>query len=76
MEAEGHVMKEILKETGFIFSLFFPLSPGMRLVYMHDDSENLTDGFTLQLSDGKHKVLRTILVKVIPVNDEKPMLSK
>ncbi|KAH1168907.1 hypothetical protein KIL84_013497, partial [Mauremys mutica] len=52
------------------------LKNGMRLVYMHDDSENLTDGFTLQLSDGKHKVLRTILVKVIPVNDEKPMLSK
>ncbi|XP_053888402.1 FRAS1-related extracellular matrix protein 1 isoform X1 [Malaclemys terrapin pileata] len=52
------------------------LKNGMRLVYMHDDSENLIDGFTLQLSDGKHKVLRTILVKVIPVNDEKPMLSK
>nr|XP_014426327.1 FRAS1-related extracellular matrix protein 1 isoform X2 [Pelodiscus sinensis] len=52
------------------------LKNGLRLVYMHDDSENLTDGFTLQLSDGKHKVLRTILVKVIPVNDEKPMLSK
>ncbi|XP_074851018.1 FRAS1-related extracellular matrix protein 1 isoform X3 [Carettochelys insculpta] len=52
------------------------LKKGMRLVYMHDDSENLTDDFTLQLSDGKHKVFRTILVKVIPVNDEKPMLSK
>uniref|UniRef100_A0A7M4DYN3 FRAS1-related extracellular matrix protein 1 n=1 Tax=Crocodylus porosus TaxID=8502 RepID=A0A7M4DYN3_CROPO len=52
------------------------LKNGMRLIYMHDDSETLADGFTIQLSDGKHKVLRTISVKVIPVNDEKPMLSK
>uniref|UniRef100_A0A8D0GZ23 FRAS1-related extracellular matrix protein N-terminal domain-containing protein n=1 Tax=Sphenodon punctatus TaxID=8508 RepID=A0A8D0GZ23_SPHPU len=52
------------------------LKDGMRLMYMHDDSESLADGFTIQLSDGKHKVLRTISVKVIPVNDEKPVLSK
>lgn len=48
----------------------------MKLMYMHDDSENLNDSFKIQLSDGKHKVLRTISVKVIPVNDEKPVLSK
>ncbi|KAM8793121.1 FRAS1-related extracellular matrix protein 1 [Eudromia elegans] len=52
------------------------LMNGRRLIYMHDDSENLTDNFTIQLSDGKHKVLRTISVEVIPVNDEKPVLSK
>nr|XP_009677125.1 PREDICTED: FRAS1-related extracellular matrix protein 1-like isoform X1 [Struthio camelus australis] len=52
------------------------LMNGMKLMYMHDDSENLTDSFTIQLSDGKHKVLRTISVKVTPVNDEKPVLSK
>ncbi|XP_009932773.2 FRAS1-related extracellular matrix protein 1 isoform X3 [Opisthocomus hoazin] len=52
------------------------LKQGMKLMYMHDNSENLTDSFKIQLSDGKHKVLRTISVKVIPVNDEKPVLSK
>uniref|UniRef100_A0A669QDU3 FRAS1-related extracellular matrix protein 1 n=1 Tax=Phasianus colchicus TaxID=9054 RepID=A0A669QDU3_PHACC len=52
------------------------LKNGMKLMYMHDDSENLNDSFKIQLSDGKHKVLRTISVKVIPVNDEKPVLSK
>ncbi|XP_038026305.2 FRAS1-related extracellular matrix protein 1 isoform X6 [Anas platyrhynchos] len=52
------------------------LKNGMKLMYMHDNSENLTDSFKIQLSDGKHKVLRTIFVKVIPVNDEKPVLSK
>lgn len=48
----------------------------MKLMYMHDNSENLTDSFKIQLSDGKHEVLRTISVKVIPINDEKPVLSK
>ncbi|XP_010158210.1 PREDICTED: FRAS1-related extracellular matrix protein 1 [Eurypyga helias] len=52
------------------------LKNGMKLMYMHDNSENLTDSFKIQLSDGKHEVFRTISVKVIPVNDEKPVLSK
>ncbi|TRZ17332.1 hypothetical protein HGM15179_009781 [Zosterops borbonicus] len=52
------------------------LRSGMNLTYMHDNSENLADSFKIQLSDGKHEVLRTISVKVIPVNDEKPVLSK
>ncbi|XP_061486151.1 FRAS1-related extracellular matrix protein 1 isoform X3 [Rhineura floridana] len=52
------------------------LKNGMRLMYMHDDSDSLADGFSIQLSDGKHKVSKTISVEVIPVNDEKPVLSK
>nr|XP_019594742.1 PREDICTED: FRAS1-related extracellular matrix protein 1 isoform X1 [Rhinolophus sinicus]XP_019594743.1 PREDICTED: FRAS1-related extracellular matrix protein 1 isoform X1 [Rhinolophus sinicus]XP_019594744.1 PREDICTED: FRAS1-related extracellular matrix protein 1 isoform X1 [Rhinolophus sinicus]XP_019594745.1 PREDICTED: FRAS1-related extracellular matrix protein 1 isoform X1 [Rhinolophus sinicus] len=52
------------------------LKNGMRLLYIHDDSESLADGFTIQLSDGKHKILKTISVEVTPVNDEKPMLIK
>ncbi|KAL8203136.1 UNVERIFIED_CONTAM: hypothetical protein K2H54_041414 [Gekko kuhli] len=49
---------------------------GMRLMYIHDDSDSLADAFAIQLSDGKHKVSKTISVEVIPVNDEKPVLSK
>uniref|UniRef100_F7I8I1 FRAS1-related extracellular matrix protein 1 n=1 Tax=Callithrix jacchus TaxID=9483 RepID=F7I8I1_CALJA len=52
------------------------LKTGMRLTYVHDDSESLADDFTIQLSDGKHKTLKTISVQITPVNDEKPMLSK
>ncbi|XP_036116823.1 FRAS1-related extracellular matrix protein 1 [Molossus molossus] len=52
------------------------LKNGMRLMYVHDDSENLADDFTIQLSDGKHKILKTISVEVTPVNDEKPVLTK
>ncbi|XP_056661330.1 FRAS1-related extracellular matrix protein 1 isoform X2 [Monodelphis domestica] len=52
------------------------LETGMKLTYIHDDSESLADDFTIQLSDGKHKVLRTISIKILPVNDEKPVLTK
>nr|XP_006208344.2 LOW QUALITY PROTEIN: FRAS1-related extracellular matrix protein 1 [Vicugna pacos] len=52
------------------------LKNGMRLVYVHDDSESLTDDFTIQLSDGKHRILKTISVEITPVNDEKPMLRR
>ncbi|KAM4807956.1 FRAS1-related extracellular matrix protein 1 [Rhinophrynus dorsalis] len=52
------------------------LKNGMKLIYMHDNSENLADSFTIKLSDGKHEVKRTIFVNVIAVNDEKPVLTK
>ncbi|XP_036593361.1 FRAS1-related extracellular matrix protein 1 [Trichosurus vulpecula] len=52
------------------------LKTGMKLMYIHDDSESLADDFTIQLSDGKHKILRTISIKILPVNDENPVLAK
>ncbi|XP_029409785.1 FRAS1-related extracellular matrix protein 1 isoform X2 [Nannospalax galili] len=52
------------------------LKTGMKLVYVHDDSESPADVFVIQLSDGKHKILKTISVNITPVNDEKPRLRK
>uniref|UniRef100_H0X5Q1 FRAS1-related extracellular matrix protein 1 n=1 Tax=Otolemur garnettii TaxID=30611 RepID=H0X5Q1_OTOGA len=52
------------------------LKTGMKLTYVHDDSESLADDFTIQLSDGKHKIFKTISVEITPVNDEKPKLTK
>lgn len=46
------------------------------MTYVHDGTESLVDDFKIQLSDGKHKILKTISVEVTPVNDEKPTLSK
>ncbi|XP_060055572.1 FRAS1-related extracellular matrix protein 1 isoform X2 [Erinaceus europaeus] len=65
------------KKQGLVHS--FPmelLNNGMSLVYVHDNSESLADDFMIQLSDGKHKLLKTISVEITPVNDEKPMLKK
>lgn len=49
---------------------------GMKIVYVHDDTETLQDSFTMQLTDGKHSVRGTAWVRILPVNDEKPQLIK
>ncbi|KAA8582572.1 hypothetical protein FQN60_006243 [Etheostoma spectabile] len=52
------------------------LSNGMDLMYMHDDSENMEDSFTIQLTDGRHQIQRQVMVKVLPVNDEEPRVIR
>lgn len=53
-----------------------PPSAGMKIVYMHDDTETLKDAVTLRLTDGVHTVEGTAQVTVLPVNDEEPRLLK
>uniref|UniRef100_A0A671UBT3 Fras1 related extracellular matrix 1a n=1 Tax=Sparus aurata TaxID=8175 RepID=A0A671UBT3_SPAAU len=52
------------------------LTNGMDLMYMHDDSENTEDSFTIQLTDGRHHIHRQVTVKVVPVNDEEPRVIR
>uniref|UniRef100_A0A3Q3W4V2 C-type lectin domain-containing protein n=1 Tax=Mola mola TaxID=94237 RepID=A0A3Q3W4V2_MOLML len=53
-----------------------PPSAGMKIVYMHDDTETLKDAVTLRLTDGVHTVQGTAQVTVLLVNDEEPRLLK
>lgn len=45
-------------------------------MYMHDDSENMVDSFTIHLTDGKHQLQRHVMVNVLPVNDEEPRVIR
>ncbi|XP_071380336.1 FRAS1-related extracellular matrix protein 1b [Centroberyx affinis] len=52
------------------------LRQGMKIMYMHDDTETLKDVFTLQLTDGVHSVRGTAQVAVLPANDQQPRLLR
>ncbi|XP_073331288.1 FRAS1-related extracellular matrix protein 1a [Pagrus major] len=52
------------------------LTNGMDLMYVHDDSENTEDSFTIQLTDSRHHLHRQVMVKVVPVNDEEPRVIR
>ncbi|XP_056156549.1 FRAS1-related extracellular matrix protein 1a isoform X2 [Lampris incognitus] len=52
------------------------LRNGMELMYVHDDSEDMKDSFTIQLTDGKHQLHRQVMVEVLPVNDEEPVVVR
>ncbi|XP_064840805.1 FRAS1-related extracellular matrix protein 2-like [Oncorhynchus masou masou] len=45
------------------------------IVYEHDDSETKEDSFDLILTDGKYTVEKTIIVMIIPVDDETPRMA-
>lgn len=52
------------------------LTNGLNLMYMHDGSETLEDSFTIQVTDGRHKLQRQVLVGVLPENDEEPHIIR
>nr|XP_020450558.1 FRAS1-related extracellular matrix protein 1 isoform X2 [Monopterus albus] len=68
--------REALPQTPVIDFTMTDLTDGMDLMYMHDDSENMEDSFTIQLTDGKHQLHRQVMVKVLPVNDEEPHIIR
>ncbi|CAL8384770.1 unnamed protein product [Arctogadus glacialis] len=49
---------------------------GMTLMYVHDDSENMEDSFTVQVTDGVHTLQRRVAVRVTAVNDEAPRVIR
>ncbi|XP_042907734.2 extracellular matrix protein 3 [Parasteatoda tepidariorum] len=51
------------------------ITRGSTIVYQHDDSETTKDNFELTVTDGVHNSTKTILVMVIPVDDETPRLA-
>ncbi|XP_076010666.1 FRAS1-related extracellular matrix protein 1b isoform X2 [Genypterus blacodes] len=68
---------ELLEQSLHVHSFTLQeLQQGMKIVYMHDDTETLKDVVVLQLTDGVHTVQGTAQVAVLPVNDEKPRMLK
>nr|XP_046247058.1 FRAS1-related extracellular matrix protein 1b isoform X2 [Scatophagus argus] len=72
-EMGGELLQRSLPVTSFTLQ---ELRQGMKIMYMHDDTETLKDAVALRLTDGVHTVQGTAQVTVLPVNDEKPRLLK
>ncbi|XP_056271069.1 FRAS1-related extracellular matrix protein 1b [Pseudoliparis swirei] len=72
-EMGADLLQRSLPVTSFTLQ---ELRQGMKIVYMHDDTETLKDAVALRLTDGVHTVQGTARVTVLPVNDEKPWLLK
>lgn len=45
------------------------------IVYEHDDTETTEDSFDIVLTDGKFSVEKTVIVMIIPVDDETPRMA-
>ncbi|XP_029923159.1 FRAS1-related extracellular matrix protein 2b [Myripristis murdjan] len=45
------------------------------IVYEHDDSETTEDSFDIVLTDGKFSIEKTVIVMIIPVDDETPRMA-
>uniref|UniRef100_A0A8P4KJE7 Fras1 related extracellular matrix 1b n=1 Tax=Dicentrarchus labrax TaxID=13489 RepID=A0A8P4KJE7_DICLA len=71
-EMGADLLQRSLPVTSFTLQ---ELRQGMKIVYMHDDTETLKDAVSLRLTDGVHTVQGTAQVTVLPVNDEKPRLN-
>ncbi|XP_074492745.1 FRAS1-related extracellular matrix protein 1b isoform X1 [Sebastes fasciatus] len=72
-EMRADLLQRSLSVTSFTLQ---ELRQGMKIMYMHDDTETLKDTVALRLTDGVHTVRGTAQVTVLPVNDEKPRLLK
>ncbi|KAK7878822.1 hypothetical protein WMY93_034270, partial [Mugilogobius chulae] len=74
----GRLLNAIHKDLATALSIdeftLQELRQGLKLVYVHDDSETLQDSFQLSLSDGKHTVLGSAFIAVLPVDDQIPTL--
>ncbi|XP_072314872.1 FRAS1-related extracellular matrix protein 1a [Eucyclogobius newberryi] len=72
----GHGRGDTYLQPQVVDFTMVELTNGLGLMYMHDDSENMEDTFTIQLTDGKHKLHRQVMVKVLPVNDQEPQVIR
>ncbi|XP_070785815.1 FRAS1-related extracellular matrix protein 1a isoform X3 [Enoplosus armatus] len=75
-EKPVHKRREASPQSPVVAFTTTDLTNGMDLLYVHDDSENMEDSFTIQVSDGRHRLHRQVTVKVLPVNDEEPRVTR
>uniref|UniRef100_A0A8C5P024 Fras1 related extracellular matrix protein 2 n=1 Tax=Jaculus jaculus TaxID=51337 RepID=A0A8C5P024_JACJA len=72
----GHIMNQLINGTVLVESFTLDqIIESSSIIYEHDDSETQEDSFVVRLTDGKHSVEKTVLIVVVPVDDETPRMA-
>uniref|UniRef100_A0A8C0GTI4 FRAS1 related extracellular matrix 2 n=1 Tax=Chelonoidis abingdonii TaxID=106734 RepID=A0A8C0GTI4_CHEAB len=72
----GHIVNQLINGTVLVESFTLSqITESSSIIYEHDDSETKEDSFEVKLTDGKHAVEKTVLIMVIPVDDETPRMT-
>ncbi|KAM7179831.1 FRAS1-related extracellular matrix protein 2 [Macrochelys suwanniensis] len=72
----GHIVNQLINGTVLVESFTLDqITESSSIIYEHDDSETKEDSFEVTLTDGKHAVEKTVLIMVIPVDDETPRMT-
>ncbi|XP_066438639.1 FRAS1-related extracellular matrix protein 2 isoform X2 [Eleutherodactylus coqui] len=72
----GHIVNQLTNGTVIVNSFSLDdIKESSTILYEHDDTETKEDSFDVKLSDGKHSVVKTVLIMIIPVDDETPRMT-
>ncbi|KAM8975891.1 FRAS1-related extracellular matrix protein 2 [Pelodytes ibericus] len=72
----GHIVNQITNGTVKVYSFgLADIKESSTILYEHDDTETKEDSFEIKLTDGKHSVVKTVLIMIIPVDDETPRMT-
>uniref|UniRef100_A0A8C8SHP3 FRAS1 related extracellular matrix 2 n=1 Tax=Pelusios castaneus TaxID=367368 RepID=A0A8C8SHP3_9SAUR len=72
----GHIVNQLINGTILVESFTLDqITESSSIIYEHDDSETQEDSFEVKLTDGKLTVEKTVLIMVIPVDDETPRMT-
>uniref|UniRef100_A0A8C3BA83 FRAS1 related extracellular matrix 2 n=1 Tax=Cairina moschata TaxID=8855 RepID=A0A8C3BA83_CAIMO len=72
----GHIVNQLANGTVLVESFTLDqITESSNILYEHDDSETKEDSFEVKLTDGKHTVVKTVFIMVVPVDDETPRMA-
>ncbi|KAK7882970.1 hypothetical protein WMY93_029144 [Mugilogobius chulae] len=72
----GFILNQLTTGTVPVFNFTLDeIREASSIVYEHDDSETTEDSFDIILTDGKFSIEKTVIVMVIPVDDETPRMA-
>ncbi|XP_078078434.1 FRAS1-related extracellular matrix protein 2-like isoform X2 [Mustelus asterias] len=72
----GQIVNQLATGTVLVSSFTLDqIREGSSIVYEHDDSETKEDSFDIRLTDGKYSVEKTVIIMVIPLDDETPRMT-